>query len=497
MKYLLTLDVGTTAVKVGIISQVLDPLVFIVKEYMLFSPEKGIVELNPEVYWKSATEAIKEALASAGIKGSEIAAITCTTQGETIIPVDIEGNPLYNAIVWLDSRAKEEADYISGEYTNADFYKVTGVPEISPLCPIAKILWFKNKKPEIYNSTYKFLLLEDYLVMKLTGRFVSNAAIMCTTGYFDIILNVLWEDMLAYCGIDQHKFCEVLPSGVKAGELTKHAAVETGLPEGIFVATGAMDQVASAIGSGNIKDGIVTETTGTAQVTAATCGIPDLSRWTPVTIYSHAIKDKYLLINISQTAGIILKWFRDEFCRDIVEKEESVFAQMDEIAEGIAPLSNGLLLFPHFTGMQIPRMDPNTRGVFFGIGLDTGRGHFIRSIMEAVGYMLRENIEALEELGVRPKSIYSLGGASKSKIWSRIKADICDMEIFLMDREESTSIGAAILGGVACGLISDVESACRLLGVKGSIKPVQENTIIYNEGYKRYKNLYDCFKELF
>lgn len=497
MKYLLTLDVGTTAVKAGVFSQELYPEGFVIKEYTLYTPEKGIVELDPKIYWESAADAIREVVELSKINTYDIAAITCTTQGETLIPVDKEGNPLRNAIVWLDSRSEKESEYITKEFTKEIFYSVTGIPEVSPLCPISKVLWLKNNQPGIYEQAHKILLLEDYLIMKFTGRFVSNPALMCSTGYFNITENVLWMGMLDYCGIDPGKFPEVLPSGTKAGGLTSEAAAACGLREGITVSTGAMDQVASAVGSGNILSGMVSETTGTAQVVAATCSMPDLGRWTPVTVYSHAIKGKYLLINYSQTAGIILKWFRDEFCKDLMSSGGNAFNAMDRIAEGIAPLSNGLVLFPHFTGMQIPEVNPRTRGVFFGVGLDTGRGHFIRAIMEAVGYMLRENIEALDVIGVKPKSIFSLGGGAKSHLWSRIKADICNMEIVSLDRDESTSIGAAILGGLASGLFDSIDNACRLLDRKGSIKPDVDTVRIYESGYIRYKEMYESFKGLF
>lgn len=498
MKLLLSLDVGTTAVKAGLFTEGLDQLGLVIKEYTLLTPQNKWVEMTPRTYWDSAVSCIKQIIEYSQVNPNDIAGITCTTQGETIIPVDVNGNELSNAIVWLDSRADNEAEYLKERYKAEEFYAHTGCPDISAIWPVAKICWIKANRPDVYDRTYKFLLLEDYLLMKLTGLFVTNPSVMSSTGYFDIVSGTIWNEVLDYCGIEASKLPSVLPCGTKVGELTKAASKALGLSQDVFVSTGAMDQVTSAIGSGNIKEGVVTETTGTAQVVAATIPVQDLAKRSPVTVYVHAIPEKYLLINVSQTAGIVLKWFRDEFCQDIVKAEgDRAFDAMGELAEKAPVLSNGLMLFPHFTGMQIPVTDTNTRGVFFGIGLDTGRDCFIRAVMEGVGYMLRENIEALEAYGIQPKAIYALGGGAKSKIWNQIKADICDLDIGVMHNEESALLGAAILGGYAGGLFESIETACELIEEKYRVSAQKTNVALYENGYKAYQNMYGCFKPLF
>ena len=498
MELLLTLDVGTTAVKAGLFTKELQSIDFVTKEYTLLTPDSGIVELDPNIYWLSVVDCVQQIMRNTDTDPKDIICMTCTTQGETIIPVDARGEALHNAIVWLDTRAQKEAECIKKGFSTQAFYRYTGCPEISPIWPVAKILWLKNNKPDIYRRASKMLLLEDYLIAELTGIFVTNPAVSCSTGYFDISTGRVWEPILDYCGIDADKIPEVLPCGTRVGNLTESAAQQLGLSAETSVSTGAMDQVASAIGSANIADGIVTETTGTAQVVAATWDLPDLETWTPVTVYAHAVPKKYLLVNISQTAGIIYKWFRDEFCQDIVDRHGAdAFNVMGEMASKAPVLSNGLTLFPHFTGMQVPRLDANTRGVFFGVGLHTGRDCFIRAIMEGVGYMLRENIEALEKMGISPSVVYALGGGAKSMIWNRIKADICGQAIAVMENEESASLGAAILGGVSCGLFNSIESAIAGLKEKKRIAPDRKNMKEYEKGYAHYKKMYENFKDLF
>ena len=494
MKYFLTLDVGTTAVKAGLFSEKLDPVAFAIKEYSLLTPKTDFVEMEPDTYWEKTKDAIGAALSRSNISASDIVSITCTTQGETLIPIGKNGKHLANAVVWLDSRAKAEAESISNHFDKKTVYATTGLPEINGYCPIAKILWVKNHQPDLYDATDKFLLLEDYLIYRLSGKFATNPALMCSTGYFDINTDELWTEMLDHCGISAEKFPETFPSGVVVGEILPEVAEVLALTPQTKITTGAMDQVASAIGSGNITLGTVTETTGTAQVVAATCEKSVPEEWSPVMVYRHAVEDKFLKIVINQTAGIAYKWFRNEFCIDLMNSEEDAFDLMGRIAEKEPALSRGLTFFPHLTGMQFPHSDESLRGVFFGVGLDTNRGCFIRSIMEGVGYMLRESIE---EMDIDPDCIISLGGGAKSPLWSQIKADICGTTIAVLENDESTSLGAAVIGGVAAGVFNDFEAAWETISRKREFSPTAENHALYQKGYCEYREMYQAFSPLF
>ena len=494
-KKLLALDVGTTAVKVGLFNPDLSLDAIETLEYQLITPKTDHIEMEPETYWSNAVKGVRRVLEETKTGPEDIRVITCATQGETLIPVDENGNALHRAIVWLDARAREEAAEINEAFPPEVFHRKTGLPEINAYYPAAKLLWLKRNLPEVYEKAHKILLLEDYLLSRLSGRFVSNPAVMCSTGYFDIVENRIWDEMTDRFELDPKKIPEVLPCGTLIGTLCGQAAAELGLSEKTPVSTGAMDQMASAVGSGNVSCGTISETTGTAQVIAATVDEPCLEKWSPVTTYSHAVPGKYLLVHISQTAGIILKWFRNEFCRDLMDEgHEDVFQYMDKLAEGVPPLSGGLTLFPHFTGVNTPVPDEQARGVFFGVGLDTGRDHFIRAILEGVAYALKEGIELM---GPAPEKLISLGGGSKSDVWNRIKADVCGLDITVMENEESTLLGAAILGGIASGLFPDIYVAVDTIRSGKAYKPDAAATAAYGEGYEKYKKMYELFKPLF
>lgn len=492
MKKFLTLDIGTTAVKAGIFDEKLNCLSVEILEYQLLTPKNGWVELEPDTYWKSVVEGIKKVIDTSGSKPEDIVSITCTTQGETLIPVDASGKVLNNAIVWLDSRADKEAEEIASKVDALEFYKTTGIPEINGYCPVSKLLWIKNNLPKVYEDTYKFLLLEDYIVYLLSNRFVTNPAIMCTTGYFDITKDSIWSDMLDKCGLDEEKIPEVLPCASKVASLSEDAANTLGLNTSTIVTTGAMDQVAGAIGAGNIKEGMVSETTGTALVVAATVDDPKLDELSPVSVYSHGIAGKYLYIDVRQTAGIVLKWFRDEFCKDL--PKENAFEIMSSLGDSSPPLSKGLRLYPHLTGVQSPVPNDKARGVFIGMGLDTDRGCFIRAIFEGIGYSLKESFEMM---GINPSRLVSMGGGSKSPVWNKIKASICDSTVIIPDAGETASLGAAILGGVACGIFKDIESPVSTLSHKEEYKPESAWIDDYKKGYEEYRMMYQQFLPFF
>ena len=380
MGYILTFDLGTTSVKTRVYDEALEPVAGASEEYGLEAGAGNVVELESELYWEAVVRGARKALASRRDAASAVAAIAVTTQGETLIPVDARGGALRKAIVWLDGRAVDEAATIARSFPPEDFYGVTGLPEPSGACPVAKVLWIKNKEPEVYAKTYKFMLLEDYVVLRLTGAFVSEKSLLSSTGYYDIRSGRYWEAMLDTIGIGRDKFPGDGDCGSVAGKLAAEAAAELGIGSGALVVLAAMDQATAALGAGNLEPGVVTETTGTALVAAATSDSPDFRHPSRPTIYRHVSEGRFLVMTVCNTAGIVLKWFRDEFCRDIsaacAATGRDPYDAIGELVATVRPGSGGLVALPYFSGLVNPESCPAAKGVFFGVGLDTGRAHF-------------------------------------------------------------------------------------------------------------------------
>ena len=293
MKYLLGVDIGTTSLKAAVFDENANCMKSVTKDYTL-EVKDDYVEFPTEKYWDLFSEALEEICAE-----YKIHAMSIDTQCETIIVTDENGNPLRKAIVWLDNRATAEADKIKDHFGEQKVYEVTGQPEITATWPASKLLWIRDNEPEVFSGIKKVFMLEDYLLYKLTGKFVTEKTLQSSTIYFDINKFEWWGEMLDFIGISKDALPKILSSGEVVGEY-----------KGITVVTGAIDQIAGAIGAGIVKKGIVSEMTGTTMVIFVPSD--DIPAYNPDSkIPCHVNFDgKYCLLSWTPTAGIALKWFK-------------------------------------------------------------------------------------------------------------------------------------------------------------------------------------------
>ncbi len=458
MKYLLGADIGTTSLKCCVFDENGNLFKSTTKDYTL-KVSGDLVEFPANDYFELFREAFVEVS-----KDIEISGIAIDTQCETIIFADENGNPLCDAIVWLDNRASQEAQMIKEHFGNERVYEVTGQPEITATWPAAKILWIKQNKPDILNKTKKIFLLEDYLLYRLTGNFVTEKTLQSSTIYFDIKNDCWWDEMLSFIGISSEVLPEIHDSGVKVGEY-----------KGIPVVTSAMDQVAGAIGAGVVDDSAVSEMTGTTMVVFSTTD--KFPEYNPNSIIPcHKNYDgNYCLLCWTPTAGIALKWFKNNLC------ENFDFKELDNLAKEVNPGCDGLVFLPYLCGSTMPKYNPDAKGAFMGLTMEHTRGHFVRSILESVADMLKAN---LDYLGINSKEIRSMGGGASSPLWCQIKADMTGKNIAILENNETACLGSAILAGVGIGLYNDVkEIAGKNIKIKKTYVP---SGIDYTAQYKNF-----------
>ncbi len=494
MEYILGIDAGTTSFKGALFGKDGNIVASSGENYKLIENTNGVVEFRTENYWQLFLKVVKDILEQSEIKPSQIKALAIDSQGETLTLLDKKGEPLMNSIVWLDNRATKETEELRGDFPIERFYDHTGQTEITATWPASKILWIKKNRPDVFKQTKKFLLLEDFLLYRLTGNYVTEKTLVSSTAYFDIRTGTWWKDMLDFVGISEELLPEIMDSGQCIGELTDSAVKQTGLDKSTLVVTGAMDQVAGMIGAGNTGGEIVTETTGTCMgVCINTDTIPPYNDNINIPCHVHAIKGKYFLILWSQMAGAVLEWFYREFYN-----KDAGYALVDEEAAGIMPASEGLLILPHLNGMACPDFNPDAKGVFYGIRPIHTKAHFARAIMESVAYMLKEHIETAQKGGIQTGKIRSLGGGARSSLWNSIKADVLGREIVTLKSQETTCLGAAILAGVGIGLYESVEKACdRLVKIEATYKPNLKNGPVYQKSYEAYTKLYQYLKDIY
>lgn len=502
MGLLLGLDVGTTSVKAGLFDAGGARLAAAGEEYRLDHPGPDRAQLDAETYWRASQAAVRAALAAAGAGRDDVAAISVSSQGETVVPVDGSGRPLAPALVWLDNRARAEAREIGDALGDTRIYDVTGVPSVAPTWSACKILWWRRHEPAVFAEASRFLLVEDFLLHRLTGRFVTEGGVHCTSLLLDIRANAWWEEMLDIVGIDPARLPDLVHPGDAVGTLSPAAADALGLSPRTQVVAGGMDQGAGAVGVGNVRAGMISESTGGALTVQASVDHHggDPSRQTPV--YVHSAPGMFLYCPVCPTGGMALTWFRDHFGGDEVARAGreggSAYDLLTALAVEVPPGSEGLLMLPHLMGAFSPEYEPEARGVFFGFTLRHGKGHFVRAVLEAVAFMLRRNVELLAGAGASADEIRSHGGGSRSALWNQVKADVCGRPVLALQGDDAAIRGDAMLAGLAAGVFGDLDEAGRAMVVTDRrFVPDPGAHAAYDEAYRSYIELFETLRPLF
>jgi sugar (pentulose or hexulose) kinase len=502
MRLLVGLDVGTTAVKAGLFSEGGALLAVAGEEYRLEHPAPDRAEIDAEVYWTATRSAIRRILAEAGADPAAVVAIGVSSQGETVTPVDADGRPVGPALVWLDNRALSEARELGERFGDEAVYDATGVPSVFPTWPACKILWLRRNEPERFAAASRFLLVEDLILHRLTGRFVSEGGVQCTSLLYDIRTRDWWSPMLEAVGIGSERLPELIEPGDVAGTLSASAAAELGLPTSVLVVAAGMDQGAGAVGVGNVGAGVVSESTGGALTVQASVDHHggDPSRQTPV--YIHSAPGRYLYCPVCPTGGMALTWFRDRFGGEEVARGAaegvSAYDLLTGLAAGVPPGAEGLTMLPHLMGAFSPEYEPEARGAFYGFTLRHGKEHAVRAILESVAFMLRRNLELLETAGAPALEIRSHGGGSRSALWNRIKADTCGLPVVTLEGEDAALRGDAMLAGVAAGVFADLDAASdAAVATSARFEPDPAVRAEYDQAYARYLRLFDAVRPMF
>ncbi len=466
-KYL-GIDIGTTSLKAAVFDKYGKRLALRSVDYTLDTGSKEeFIEFDAEKYIDMCKSVIDELSEECG----GLDAISVDTQGETLILTDKEGKAVCPAVVWLDNRAEAEAELIKAKFGTKRVYEVTGQPEITATWPASKILWFKRNRPELFSRCEKIFMLEDWILYRLTGNFVTEPTIQSSTIYYDITNGEWWDEMLDFIGISSSQLPELCDTSCKIGEY-----------RGIPVVSGMLDQIAGTLGAGASSERVISEMTGTIMaICSLTDKIPEFCDDSIIPCHVHAIKGRYCRILWSSTAGMALKWFKNQLA------EEFSFGELDKLASEVPAGSLGLTVLPHFCGSTMPKYNPNAKAVFSGVTLAHTRAHFARAIMESVAFMLRADLEYIGTDGI--DEIRITGGGAKSPLWAGIKADVTGKVLKTVSEAETACLGAALSAMVGVGVYSDIREASQNAVVCES--EYAPSGVNYDEAYARYVSLED------
>lgn len=473
------LDLGGTGVKAGVFGQAGEMLGFGHETYSPNASPEGHAEIPIEEIYVAARNAARKAVAESGAR---IRSLSISSQGQTFVSLDKDLRPLHKAIMWYDGRAVDE----SAELEQAVAARVPEDrrPCINVFCAAAKVLWLRKHYPERMAAARHFFLLPDYFTRRLTGTATSDPYTAGSTGLYAEEVGAYTPEALRAAEISEQQLARVLPPATPAGAVLPEMAEEWGLEHDTLVSAGANDQYAGALGAGNCRPGIVSETTGTclALVTLAERLPPGLPS---CLIAGRFPIPKYkFVVAFSKTAGLTLDWFKREFCSG-----ESL-KSLDAAASCVQPGSNGLSVLPHFDGTICPATNPAARGAFCNLSLQHSRAHVFRAILESLAYAMREKIALLGKWGFDIETVRSIGGGAKSDLWLQIKADVIGMSIERPAVAEAAILGAAMMGAVGLGAFKSLEECSRALyRIDKEFSPKAANHKIYAAGFQNYLDL--------
>ena len=471
---LVGIDVGTTGVKAIAVSPAGEVLARAEEEYPLSIPRPGWAEQDPEDWWR-ATE---RALAALGAR--DVAGIGLSGQMHGLVALDAGDRVLRPAILWNDQRTAVECAEIEERIGLARLIELTGNRALTGFTA-PKLLWLRRNEPGVYARIAHVLLPKDYVRLRLTGERAIDVADASGTLLFDVARRRWSKDVLAALELS----AEWLPPALESPE------VSGATREGIPVAAGAGDQAAGALGVGVDRPGPLSVALGTSGVVFAALPAFAADAEARVHAFCHAVPGGWHAMGVMLSAAGSLRWLRDA-----VAPGEDYARLVDEAAAWPAG-SEGLTFLPYLAGERTPHADPNARGAFTGLTLRHDRGALVRAVLEGVAYGLRDSLELLRELGVRPESGRVSGGGARSELWLRIIASALGLPLERTAVEEGAAYGAALLGGVAGGVFADVhEAVATCVVVRETVAPEEDWLAPYASGYERYRALYPALRPL-
>jgi xylulokinase len=499
---ILALDLGTTAVKAAVVSARGELLAWDAEPQPLILTPDGGVEQDPRVWWATLTRLVQRLLSNAPEHRDAIRAVSCTAQWSGTVAVDASGEPLGNAILWMDTRgAPDIADLIGGFpsvmgynlFRLRTWLRLTGgAPARSGKDPLAHILYLRRADPERYRAAHKFLEPKDYLNLRLTGRFASTYETLTLhwlTDNRDIRRVDYHPTLLRYAGLRREQFPDLYPSTAVLGTVLPTVADEWGLPRGVQVIAGTPDLHATAIGSGGLGDFQAHLALSTSAWISCHVPFKRTDIWRNIATLPAGIPGRYFIANEQESAGACLNWL----CGVIwgACPPPDAYAQLEAWAAQAAAGANGLRFLPWLVGERTPVENPHVRGGFCRLSLQHGRPELARAVLEGVALNARWLLQAVERLaGRRLEPIRLIGGGAHSAIWAQILADVLQRELWQMAQPQMATVrGVGMLAAVAMGY-ADWQSLERSCPVQARFTPDPERARLYDALYREFRARY-------
>lgn len=484
--YYIGIDLGTSAVKLLLMNEKGEIKNVVSKEYPLSFPNPGWSEQNPEDWFTKTLEGIREL--TKGFDKSLIAGISFGGQMHGLVALDEADRVIRPAILWNDGRTGKETDYLN---------QVIGTEKLSACTAniafagftAPKLLWMKNNEPDLFARIHKIMLPKDYLAYRLSGVHCTDVSDASGMLLFDVKNRCWSKEMMDICGVREEQLAKVYESYEVVGTLKEDIARELGLTAATKIIAGAGDNAAAAVGTGTVGDGmcnISLGTSGTVFISSRTFGVDENNA-----LHSFAHADgTYHLMGCMLSAASCNKWWME----DILKTED--YGKEQENITGLG--ENHVFFLPYLMGERSPHNDPDARGAFIGMTMDTTREEMTQAILEGVAFALRDSFEVAKKLGLSIDRTKICGGGAKSPLWKKIIANVLNIKVDVIESEEGPALGGAMLAAVGCGEYESVEAIAKaIVKIVETVEPEPELAAAYEEKYQKFKQYYPALKGLF
>ncbi len=496
---LIGLDIGTTGCKAIVFAEDGTILAQAAREYGIATPRPGWAEQDAEEVWLLAWSALKEAVAATADDPPTAMALSC--QGEAVMPVDDAGRALRSVILGMDTRTTAENRWLADQFGADALFARTGMA-LHTINTLPKLLWLQRNEPGIWAAADQFLLYEDFFLRRLSGKAVISPCLASRTQMMDLAGGAWATDLLEACMIDTTRLAPIAPlEGGVVGHLRPELVAELGIAGPVALAAGGHDQACAALGSGVISPGTAMVSTGTAEVIEVALEEAVLDpalRDGGISVYRHVVPGRFLAMTLNHSGGLLLRWFRDEFCEpQIASARETRQDVYELILTGAPEGPTELMVLPHFAGSGTPTLDTASRGAILGLTFATDRPTVAKAILEGLTFELRTNVDLLRRADIPLTSMHAVGGGARSSLWLQLKADICNVPLRVPAVTEAACLGAALLAGMGSGVYRDAADAVqRTVRWQTDIQPAADGMATYDARYALYASLYPLLCEV-
>jgi xylulokinase len=500
--YILTYDIGTTGNKCSLFNDKGFSIYSKTIPYTTLYPKPGWAEQKPEDFWESVVTGTKILFEETKINPSAISVIGLSGHMNGCIPIDVNGNILYNDILHSDSRSIAECREISQIFDNMAYYRLTGI-RLSPHYTLSKILWLKSNYPDVYKNTAFFIASKDYVAYKLTGNLgITDYSDASMTGLFNIQKKYWSDDLTRELDIELKKLPDVKKSYEIAGYVTKEAAALTGLVQGIPVVIGGGDGSCAAKGAGVTEKLQAYNYIGSSSWISVLNNEPIFDETARIFCYYDLDGESFNVTGTVQCASISYDWVLNNIAKSELKEcrknRSNVFDYIDSLAEKVPVGSNGVFFIPYFMGERSPIWDENTKGGFIGITLFNKREELFRATYEGIAFALKSVLKVFEENGLSPEQINLIGGGAISPLWNEIMCNVYGKKLKIHKYpREATSLGAAMAAGVGAGIFKDFNFAASFIEFNRQIESNPQIVEKYDKCYEVFSMFYPRLKPIY